>query len=41
VRSARRLPAPLADAIDACLEPDPTARPRVGELVAACEAVSG
>lgn len=32
VREHRRLPRALADAIDACLEPDPTRRPTVEEL---------
>jgi eukaryotic-like serine/threonine-protein kinase len=40
VRSARRLPTVLADAIDACLEPDPAARPELSGLIAACEALS-
>jgi serine/threonine protein kinase len=35
VRSLRRLPPALAGAIDACLEPDPAARPSVPELLAA------
>ena len=30
-----RLPRSLADAIDACLEPEPAARPTVPELLAA------
>jgi serine/threonine protein kinase len=32
VAARRRLPAPMAAAIDACLEPDPGARPAVGDL---------
>lgn len=41
VRTLRRLPRPLADAIDACLEPHPADRPALGDLVAALEAVAG
>ncbi|POX49642.1 serine/threonine protein kinase [Streptomyces sp. Ru71] len=41
VRSRRRLPAPLAAAVDACLRPDPAARPTVAELAAALESVVG
>jgi serine/threonine protein kinase len=37
VRRRRRLPAPLGDVIDACLEPDPEQRPHLQELLAACE----
>jgi hypothetical protein len=32
VRRHRRLPEPLAAAIDACLEPEPERRPTVGAL---------
>jgi eukaryotic-like serine/threonine-protein kinase len=32
IARVRRLPAELADAIDACLDPDPAGRPPVGEL---------
>lgn len=41
VRSARRLPAALADAIDAALDPDPAGRPALHELARACELVAG
>jgi serine/threonine protein kinase len=42
VRSERpRLTRPLADAIDACLEPEPSARPSVDELCALLERVTG
>jgi hypothetical protein len=41
VRSLRRLPASLASAVDACLEPDPAHRPSVAELAAALETVPG
>jgi eukaryotic-like serine/threonine-protein kinase len=42
VRAHRRLPAPLARAIDACLEPDPGARPALAELASVLEqAVEG
>jgi serine/threonine protein kinase len=37
VGSRRRLPQPLAAAVDACLRPDPAARPTVAELTAALE----
>jgi eukaryotic-like serine/threonine-protein kinase len=37
----RALPEALAAAIDACLAPDPEARPALGELAAACEAAAG
>jgi serine/threonine protein kinase len=41
VRSLRgRLPAELAAAIDACLDPDPAARPALARLAAACEAAA-
>jgi len=36
-RRAERVGGPLGDAIDACLEPDPAARPTVGELAEALE----
>ncbi len=37
VRSLRpRLPRPFADAIDACLEPEPASRPTVADLAATC-----
>jgi serine/threonine protein kinase len=39
VRSRRRLPHALATAIDGCLEPDPAARPAVGDLAAAFDEV--
>ena len=32
IRRVRRLPPKLADAIDSCLEPDPTQRPTVRAL---------
>jgi serine/threonine protein kinase len=41
VRSLRRLPAPLAAAIDAGLAEDPAARPSVRDLGAACTAAAG
>jgi serine/threonine protein kinase len=42
VRSLRRgLLAGLAEAIDACLEPDPAARPTLTQLAAACEDAAG
>jgi eukaryotic-like serine/threonine-protein kinase len=41
IRTLRRLPAPLADAVDACLERDPALRPQIAELAAALEEVSG
>lgn len=41
IRTLRRLPAPLADAVDACLEPDPARRPTIAELAAALEQVPG
>lgn len=40
-RTLRRVPAALANAIDACLEPDPARRPSVAELSAELEAVPG
>jgi len=39
VRTLRRLRAPLADAIDACLAADPAARPTVRDLAAVCAAI--
>jgi serine/threonine protein kinase len=39
VRTLRRLPAGLADAVDACLERDPADRPSLDELIAACAAL--
>jgi serine/threonine protein kinase len=39
VRSLRRVPAGLASVLDACLDPDPAARPVLADLVAACRAV--
>jgi serine/threonine protein kinase len=41
IRTLRRLPAPLADAVDSCLEPDPPRRPKISELAAALEEVPG
>ncbi|MEU5852368.1 serine/threonine-protein kinase [Saccharopolyspora shandongensis] len=41
VRTKRRLPRLLADAIDRCLEPDPQHRPSLSELTAALTAVAG
>jgi eukaryotic-like serine/threonine-protein kinase len=41
VRSLRRLPAALANAVDRCLEPEPARRPSVAELAAALESVPG
>jgi hypothetical protein len=41
VRTFSRLAVPLAEAIDAALEPDPAARPTVAELAAALERVPG
>lgn len=41
LRTRRRLPAALADAIDRCLEPDPAARPSFAELRAAFEPIAG
>jgi serine/threonine protein kinase len=37
VRRARRLPVGFAMAIDACLDPDPSRRPQLTDLLAACE----
>ncbi|MGW2883997.1 serine/threonine-protein kinase [Streptomyces griseoruber] len=39
VGTARRLPRALAAAVDACLEPDPTARPDIGSLAATFDAL--
>ena len=41
IRIVRRLPAALATAIDACLEPDPSRRPSVCDLSAMLERVPG
>jgi eukaryotic-like serine/threonine-protein kinase len=41
IRTLRRVPAPLASAVDACLEPDPRRRPSLEELAAALESVTG
>jgi serine/threonine protein kinase len=41
IRSLRRLPASLASAVDACLEPDPARRCSVAELSAALERAPG
>jgi serine/threonine protein kinase len=41
IRTLRRLPAALADAVDACLEPEPVRRPAIAQLAAALEAVPG
>jgi serine/threonine protein kinase len=41
LRTLRRLPALLADAVDACLEPDPARRPSIAELAAALADVPG
>jgi len=40
VRRHRRLPVPLADVIDSCLEPEPAARPAVGDLMRELEALA-
>jgi hypothetical protein len=40
-RSLRRMPRPLADALDACLEPTPASRPTLAELDATFNAVAG
>jgi len=37
VRTRRRVPAPFAEALDACMEPDAADRPEVDELLAALE----
>jgi serine/threonine protein kinase len=39
-RARRGLPRELAVAIDACLDPDPAARPSIARLAAACEAAA-
>lgn len=41
VRTWRRLPTGLAQAIDAALDPDPAARPQLHELARACELAAG
>jgi serine/threonine protein kinase len=41
VRSLRRVPAPLARIVDACLAPDPGDRPALAEVRAALEPVAG
>jgi len=41
VRSVRRVPAPLAGVIDACLRPEPGDRPPLAEVRAALEGVAG
>ncbi len=41
VRTFRRLPADLAQAVDACLEPAPEARPTTGQLFAGLEELAG
>ena len=42
LRSSRaRLPRTLTEAIDGCLDPDPSARPALAELIAALERVAG
>jgi serine/threonine protein kinase len=41
IRTLRKVPQSLANAIDACLEPDPDRRPSIAELAAALEAVPG
>jgi serine/threonine protein kinase len=41
LRTRRRLPAALADAIDRCLEPDPAARPPFAELRTTLEPIAG
>jgi serine/threonine protein kinase len=41
LRSRRRLPAAVSDAVDGCLEPDPAMRPSLAELRAAFEPVAG
>jgi eukaryotic-like serine/threonine-protein kinase len=40
VRALRRLPAAVAEAIDACLAEDPAARPSLRDVAAACAAVA-
>jgi serine/threonine protein kinase len=41
IRTLRRLPPALADAVDACLEPEPARRPAIAALAAALEEVPG
>jgi serine/threonine protein kinase len=41
IRTLRRVPAPLAEAVDSCLEPDPARRPTIAELASALETVPG
>ena len=41
VRTVRRLPGPLAEAIDGCLEPEPADRPTLAALADAVTAVAG
>jgi eukaryotic-like serine/threonine-protein kinase len=41
IRTLRRVPAALADAIDACLDPDPWRRPTLDELAARLQTVPG
>jgi serine/threonine protein kinase len=41
IRTLRRVPSSLANAIDACFEPDPARRPSVAELSAELETVPG
>lgn len=41
VRTQRRLPRPLSDAIDRCLEPDPEQRPSLSELTVVLTSVTG
>jgi eukaryotic-like serine/threonine-protein kinase len=41
LRTRRRLPTPLAGAVDRCLEPDPAARPSFAELRTALEPIAG
>jgi serine/threonine protein kinase len=41
LRRLRRVPASLANVVDACLEPDPERRPSVPDLAAALETVPG
>jgi serine/threonine protein kinase len=41
LRTRRRLPSELREAVDRCLAPDPTSRPTLGELRSALEPVAG
>jgi hypothetical protein len=41
IRTLRRVPAALAEAIDACLDPDPLRRPTLDELAARLGTVAG